>query len=1302
MALHDAPPMRRWMQSAKQYSYYAVFDGHAGVDAATYAAAHLHHNLVSSQAFRDGDIVDALKIAFNVTDADFLERSALTNLKSGCTAICCLKQGGERLFFAWAGDSQAILVRDGRPMDLTPPHKPDLEQERQRIEEMGGKVIQMDTWRVDGTLAVSRAIGDPDHKPYVTADPEVEVVDLEKGDDFIVIACDGLWDQVTPEEVTQIVYEHLEQSDATDPEEAAEKVAAKLSDFAKKEGSTDNITTIVVFLKDIQSIVSTGKSEYFTMELSNQSNNSTSVDFGGSLSHSFETNGRMDDDMTAEEELFSLTHNQLNDLEADGVTTTSCADPAAGRLIAAEAAFSSESTTAAANGYPDDMMSHDDEGTNLMEQSGGTPAIHLTHDNNMNKREDGTAGVGDGIGHEEDWADGGSGGKEGGVSGGEAVLLPTRATFATDQQQQETAVVASVTKELEELVDQAADSDSDDESDTDSVQYLVWQTTTTTPVTTATASSEQQETADGEQATAFSPTADPSSGPASPHLVAPPHHLYGSQDLDLDMDSRPESPVKSSSRPHSPTKTVQFADAATSGRTSGASGSRSQSPVKSGAGSPVRSPSPVKLNTSRSSSPSKSMITETVTMEQRAGTPIRVTRIVDIDNLMDTSEEIPIPVTMTTRKSPSPTGRRSPTKSIVQTSSSSVWQNGEESVHEEYYEEETVIEETTTTSEMPNAESSPPFKMTSFADFGFDENSSHAAAGDDVHEERSSFFESTSDHVTRETEERTSKEEAGLFNMPSPPSSASAAGVHQQEESLFGKVNGHNEEPLFKTHEEERKDVIKNEVNGSDHFFSQHSPSSPHPAAAQNLFSSDVSGKTGSGVADFVETVTESTSVFLRQAEGTPIRIRTSDLIGPDLHTEIQMSDEMTKQKAVAGKQEDLTRIRGKESGVCGGEAVPLPTPQSKTAATTASKRVVSSAPPAKPLAPRVSAARLPAGKPATSATLKSATGATSTMTSKAPTSTRTTSRPTTTARTTTTSTSRPVSSSVPPKTAVSRVTTSRLTTTAKPATNGALKSTAGLSSQVASKTSTTALKTSATSTTRSASASAPTKPLASKVSASRLTTAKSTSATSKPAGSTSLTAAKTTASVRSALSAARPPTSATSKSTTSSTTNPVVSKVTTARPTTTTTAKSASSTTLKPVPPVTSKAMAPRVTAPRATTTTTKPAVNGASKTVTSVKPAASSLSASRAAPSSRTALMTLKKTTTTSPSVPNKLKTSSGSTEPKAVKKLAKTESATVTTKECISVPESIASAETAANADLPVATTNGDLPSNQSVQF
>lgn len=245
----------------KQYSYYAVFDGHVGIQAATYCASHLHHHFVENQAFKDGDIIDALKVAFAKCDAGCLERTALGEEKTGTTAVVCVKEDNNCLYFAWAGDSQAIIVADGQPEDLTPAHKPSVESERKRITDLGGSVIYTDTWRVGGLLAVSRAIGDPDHKPFVTSDPDTRVYELKGNEEFIVIACDGLWDSFTPDDVASHVFEYLATNSFSDPDEAANKTSQYLVDKAKKDGSTDNITAIVVFLRDIKQLLPTFPSD---------------------------------------------------------------------------------------------------------------------------------------------------------------------------------------------------------------------------------------------------------------------------------------------------------------------------------------------------------------------------------------------------------------------------------------------------------------------------------------------------------------------------------------------------------------------------------------------------------------------------------------------------------------------------------------------------------------------------------------------------------------------------------------------------------------------------------------------------------------------------------------------------------------------------------------------------------------------------------------------------------------------------------------------------------------------------------
>ena len=66
----------------------------------------------------------------------------------------------DALYVSWLGDSQALLVRSGQAVEIMTPHTPGNEDEKSRIVELGGCVVWFGTWRVNGNLAVSRAIGE--------------------------------------------------------------------------------------------------------------------------------------------------------------------------------------------------------------------------------------------------------------------------------------------------------------------------------------------------------------------------------------------------------------------------------------------------------------------------------------------------------------------------------------------------------------------------------------------------------------------------------------------------------------------------------------------------------------------------------------------------------------------------------------------------------------------------------------------------------------------------------------------------------------------------------------------------------------------------------------------------------------------------------------------------------------------------------------------------------------------------------------------------------------------------------------
>lgn len=117
----------------------------------------------------------------------------------------------------------------------------------------------MGCWRVNGTYAVSRAIGDFDQKPYVSGDADCSNVHLCGDEDYILLACDGFFDSVKPSEIPHLVLNALRQPENPDStgnalseelgDDAGLRVAQHLVGHAKEAGSTDNITVVLVFLR---------------------------------------------------------------------------------------------------------------------------------------------------------------------------------------------------------------------------------------------------------------------------------------------------------------------------------------------------------------------------------------------------------------------------------------------------------------------------------------------------------------------------------------------------------------------------------------------------------------------------------------------------------------------------------------------------------------------------------------------------------------------------------------------------------------------------------------------------------------------------------------------------------------------------------------------------------------------------------------------------------------------------------------------------------------------------------------------
>uniref|UniRef100_A0A3P9K346 Protein phosphatase 1G n=1 Tax=Oryzias latipes TaxID=8090 RepID=A0A3P9K346_ORYLA len=176
---------------------------------------------------------------------------------SGTTAVVALIRG-KQLIVANAGDSRCVVSERGKAVDMSYDHKPEDELELARIKNAGGKVT-MDG-RVNGGLNLSRAIGDhfykrndalPPEEQMISAMPDVKVLTLNEDHDFMVIACDGIWNVLSSQEVVDFISERLKPDEGGEVRPLSSIVEELLDHCLAPDTSgdgtgCDNMTCIIV------------------------------------------------------------------------------------------------------------------------------------------------------------------------------------------------------------------------------------------------------------------------------------------------------------------------------------------------------------------------------------------------------------------------------------------------------------------------------------------------------------------------------------------------------------------------------------------------------------------------------------------------------------------------------------------------------------------------------------------------------------------------------------------------------------------------------------------------------------------------------------------------------------------------------------------------------------------------------------------------------------------------------------------------------------------------------------------------
>lgn len=274
------------------HSLFAVFDGHGGAFTSEYASKHLLAVLSQQSEMKeyaklaktgDGSRSDvpgiellrkALDAVFDTLDKQLREvqqqkNDVIDNMAppdpndtsllatngqlmyehSGSTCVVVLLTPSH-VIGCNAGDSRAVLCRSGGTLPLSFDHKPSEVSEKDRITEAGGFVKAR---RVDGDLAVSRALGDfvyktnetlPPNRQKVIPHPDFVVYPrCDEQDEFIIVACDGIWDVASSKQCADFVQQLLKEGESD-----LGIICEEALDTCLQRNSKDNMTMLIVGL----------------------------------------------------------------------------------------------------------------------------------------------------------------------------------------------------------------------------------------------------------------------------------------------------------------------------------------------------------------------------------------------------------------------------------------------------------------------------------------------------------------------------------------------------------------------------------------------------------------------------------------------------------------------------------------------------------------------------------------------------------------------------------------------------------------------------------------------------------------------------------------------------------------------------------------------------------------------------------------------------------------------------------------------------------------------------------------------
>ena len=209
---------------------FCIFDGHGGNVTAKLCVKKFPEIFRKCLLESPFDYENALKKSFFLMDKE-IEKLKVNEVGNTATVVFI---NNRLLYCANVGDSSCALLGKTNEF-ITVEHKCTNKKEMKRIEKEGGKIIDN---RLGGILAVSRGLGDFDLKTKgLSCEPNIVKKLIEHSLNYCVLASDGVWDVLSPDEVSKLIQN-----------KKVDEMAKIIVETAMDRGSEDNISCIVIEL----------------------------------------------------------------------------------------------------------------------------------------------------------------------------------------------------------------------------------------------------------------------------------------------------------------------------------------------------------------------------------------------------------------------------------------------------------------------------------------------------------------------------------------------------------------------------------------------------------------------------------------------------------------------------------------------------------------------------------------------------------------------------------------------------------------------------------------------------------------------------------------------------------------------------------------------------------------------------------------------------------------------------------------------------------------------------------------------